>query len=410
MPDPAKLELLTRKPGQSGFEVHEVQSSQAYLLLRPKRVPETDWELTPQPRSPDGSRNHILRSLRRDRYLLLSPNEHFLWQLFDGEHSMTDVGRAFHIKFGSFDYSVIRQFMAKLYHAGLLEERETSGLHRSLAGQQGRWWARTLATLLRGWRRISFKLPDADRYCSMLYNRGGFLFLNPFAFAVSVLITVLAIIAVVRLAPQAPAITLSLAAQPILSTAVIGVTFVLVSMLHVLTHALACKAHGRKVREIGFFLLQGILPTLYADVTDIFMSSRRARVIVNLAGPMVEVSFGSLAFLGAYGSEPGMVQSLLFGAGVFLWEGALLNLYPFNFLELDGYNMLADLLAMPALRQQAWTLVAALPRRLHDDKIFRKAEWIQLGYLALCLISVLAYLMAHLDAIASLIPAWRIGI
>jgi hypothetical protein len=125
---------------------------------------------------------------------------------------------------------------------------------------------------------------------------------------------------------------------------------------------------------------------------------------------MVEVFFGSLAFLGAYGSEPGMVQSLLFGAGVFLWEGALLNLYPFNFLEMDGYNMLADLLAMPALRQQAWALVAALPRRLRDQRMSRKAEWIQLGYLALCFISVLAYLIAHLDAIASLIPAWRVAL
>lgn len=410
MPDPAKLELLTRKPGQSGFEVHEVQSSQAYLALRPKRVPETDWELTPQPHSPDGSRNYILRSLRRDRYILLNPNEHFLWQQFDGRHSMTEIGRIFHLEFGSFDYSVIRQLMAKLYHAGLLEERQTSGLHRSLAGQQRRWWARTVATLLRAWNGISFKVTDADRYCSILYKRGGFLFLNRFAFAATVVLTVVAIIAVIRLVPQLPAITLGLAAQPLLSSAIIGAAFVLVSMLHVLTHALACKAYGRKVREMGFFLLQGILPTFYADVTDIFMSSRRARVMVNLAGPMVEVFFGSLAFFGAYASAPGMGQSLLFGAGLFLWEGALLNLYPFNFLELDGYNMLADLLAMPALRQQAWTLVPALPRRLRDHKKIREAEWIQLGYLALCFISVLAYLIAHLDAIASLIPAWRVAL
>jgi putative peptide zinc metalloprotease protein len=410
MPDPAKLELLTRKPGQSGFEVHEVQSSQAYLALRPKRVPETDWELTPQPHSPDGSRNYILRSLRRDRYILLNPNEHFLWQQFDGRHSMTEIGRIFHLEFGSFDYSVIRQLMAKLYHAGLLEERQTSGLHRSFAGQQRRWWARTVATLLRAWNGISFKVTDADRYCSILYKRVGFLFLNRFAFAATVVLTVVAIIAVIRLGPQLPAIALGLAAQPLLSSAIIGATFVLVSMLHVLTHALACKAYGRKVREMGFFLLQGILPTFYADVTDIFMSSRRARVIVNLAGPMVEVFFGTLAFLGAYASAPGMGQSLLFGVGLFLWEGALLNLYPFNFLELDGYNMLADLLAMPALRQQAWTLVPALPRRLRDHKKIREAEWIQLGYLALCFISVLVYLIAHLDAIASLIPAWRVAV
>ena len=37
MREPAKLELLTRRPGDSGFEIHEVQSHQAYLGFRPER-------------------------------------------------------------------------------------------------------------------------------------------------------------------------------------------------------------------------------------------------------------------------------------------------------------------------------------------------------------------------------------
>jgi hypothetical protein len=72
MPEPAKLEFLTRTSTEPGFEVHEVQSSQAYLLFKPARLPDTEWEITPQPRSPDGSRNYILRCLRRYRYLLLN--------------------------------------------------------------------------------------------------------------------------------------------------------------------------------------------------------------------------------------------------------------------------------------------------------------------------------------------------
>lgn len=399
MPNPAKLELLTRNTGETGFELHEVQSSQAYLEFRPLRLSQTDWELTAQPRSPDGSRNYILRSLRRDHYLLLSPKEYFLWEHFDGRNSLTDIGRAFHFEFGSFDYSVIRQFLARLYYAGLLEEFEASRLHRSFPGQQGRWWARAWAGVVKAWGRLSFKITNADRYCSRIYNWGGFLLFHPVVFVANVALAVFAIIAVIRLAPQARSITLNLAEWPLLSTGIIAATLVVASMLHVLVHALACKAYGRKVREMGFFLLQGILPTFYADVTDIFMSSRRARVIVDLAGPMVEVVLGSLAFLGAYGSEPGIAQSLLFGAGVLLWESAVLNIYPFNFLEMDGYNILTDLLAMPALRQQAWALFPTLPRRLREGNTLQRSEWIQLGYLALCLVSVLAYLIAHLDAI-----------
>ena len=186
-------------------------------------------------------------------------------------------------------------------------------------------------------------------------------------------------------------------------TSVMLATVLLVSLLHVLLHALACKAYGRRVREIGFFLLQGIVPTFYADVTDIFMSSRRVRVTVDLAGPMVEVVLGSVAILGAHATSPGIEQALLLGIGISLWESALINLYPFNFLEMDGYNILSDLLAMPMLRQQALALVPSLPQRLRSVKTIERAEWLQLGYLALCLISVVIYLVAHVDAIRSLI-------
>lgn len=409
MSDPAKLEFLTRTSGEPGFSVHEVQSSQAYLLFKPERLPETDWELTPQPRSPDGSRNYILRSLKRDRYLLLTPEEYFLWKQFDGRHSLAEIGRAFHFEFGSFDYSVIREFLAKLHHAGLLEELETSGLHQRLGGRRSGRLAWALKTSWQLRHRVSFRIINADGFCSSIYDRGGFLLCHPFTFIASVTLAVFATIAVIRLAPDAKRITLALAAWPLISTATIVATLLVASILHVLVHALACKAYGRKVREMGFFLLQGILPTFYADVTDIFMSSRRARVVVDLAGPMVEVVFGSLAFLGAYWSGPGIAQSLLFGAGVLLWESALLNLYPFNFLEMDGYNILADLLAMPALRQQALALFPALPRRIRDGARLHKSEWIQLGYLALCLVSVLVYIIAHLDAISVAVTAWRLG-
>jgi putative peptide zinc metalloprotease protein len=225
------------------------------------------------------------------------------------------------------------------------------------------------------------------------------LLFHPVTFWASVILMGAAVFAVVRLAPQAREISLRLADRPLLATTIILCLIPAVSMLHVLVHALACKSYGRKVREMGFFLLQGILPTFYADVTDIFMSSRRARVIVDMAGPMVEVVLGSLAFLWALWSGPGFDQSLLFWAGVLLWEGAIINLYPFTFLEMDGYNILADLLAMPTLRGQALALLPTLPRRFRAGDELRRSEWIQVAYLGLCAVSVLVYLVTHLDIV-----------
>ena len=404
---PPKLELLTRTPGETGFEIRELQSSQAHLQYRPQRLPNDAWEITPQPHSPDGTRTYILKNLQRDRYLLLNSREYFLWELFEGTHSLEEIARSFHFAFGAFDYAAIRQLLAKMYQAGLLVEPGTLALHQSRAPAKGARRLRHLSALRRRWRRPSFTVPHADHLCSILYRRGGFLLFNQVTLSISIATAIAAVVCALRLAHNAREFTRALSAAPLISTGAMLVTMLVVSMCHVSIHALACKAYGRRVREIGFFLLQGVLPTFYADVTDIFMSTRRARVIVDLAGPMVEVVFGSCAFIAAYGSAPGFGQALLFGIGVLLWEGALLNLYPFNFLEMDGYNIVADLLAMPTLRQQALALAPKLPGRLLKAGTIQRVEWIQIAYLALCFVSVLIYVIAHLDALRALLPSWK---
>jgi putative peptide zinc metalloprotease protein len=401
MPEPAKLELLTRTPGAvMGFQLHEVESSRAHLLFKPKRRPESEWELTPQPRSPDGSRHFILRAFRLDSYLLLTAKENFLWSHFDGNHSLSEIGRAFHLQFGAFDYSMIRQFLAKLYQAGLLEEvGGSSDFRPSSRHRRQRVWIRAIRRLSRIPARLSFKLAGADKYCTLIYRRGGFLLFHPITFWASIIVTASAVFSVTRLAPQAREISVGLAHRPLLATVLLLLIIPLVSMLHVLVHALACKSYGRRVRELGFFLLQGVLPTFYADVTDIFMSSRRARVIVDLAGPMVELVLGSVAFLCAHWMVRGFEQTLMFWAGILLWESAVINLYPFTFLEMDGYNILADALAMPMLRSQALALCPTLPRRLRGAEKLCKTEWIQVLYLVLCFVSVLIYIVTHLDIV-----------
>src|SRR5258708_34009205 len=98
------------------------------------------------------------------------------------------------------------------------------------------------------------------------------------------------------------------------------------------------------------------------------MPGRRGCVTGDLGGPMVEVVLGSVAILNAHATSPGIEQALLLGIGISLWESALINLYPFNFLEMDGYNILSDQLAMPIFRQQALHLVPTLPQRLRNWK------------------------------------------
>jgi hypothetical protein len=404
MPDPVKLELLTRNPGEVAFQIVELDSSHAYWAFKPQRLPATEWELTPQPVSADGARKYVLKNRRHDRYLLLDAKEYFLWEHCDGRHSLEEIARAVHLAAGAFDYAIIRQLLAKLYHCGLLDRRDAADLQPSLPGAADGRWTERFRRRLKTWHRISFRIPNADQICSRIYDHGGFLLFHAFTFWLIIAVAIMALVMAARLTSNAREFTQLLAARPFMTTTVMMGILLTASILHCLFHALACKAHGRKVREMGFFLLQGVWPAFYADVTDIFMSSRRARVTVDLAGPMVELVLGSVAMIAAYSSLPGIEQALLFGIGVMLWESVLINLYPFSFLEMDGYNIVADLLAMPMLRQQALALIPNLPGRLRNVRNTERAEWIQLAYLTLCLVSVLVYLIVHFDAIRALLP------
>lgn len=404
MTEPAKIELLTRSAGEPGFQIHQVQSSQAHFHYRPRRLPQTSWEITAQPRSADRSRTFILKNLPRDRYLLLDAKEHFLWEFFDGNHSLEEIARSFHLQFGAFDYTMIGGLLAKLYGAGLLLEPDALTAPRT-APRRDPKPSQRLQKLKSAWKRLSFTLPNADRVCSNIYRRGAFLLFHPIAFWLAVAIAVGAAGAALHLGAQAKQFAQLLTGAPWLGTGAILSTLLIASALHVLVHALACKAFHRRVREMGFFLLQGVLPTFYADVTDIFMSTRRARLVVDLAGPMVEVVLGSAAFLSAYAAT-GVGQALLFSIGVLLWESAFINLYPFNFLEMDGYNIVADLMAIPTLRQQSLALLAKLPSRLRRPKTIERAERIQIAYLLLCFASVAVYVALHLGPAVALLAHW----
>jgi hypothetical protein len=403
MSEPAKLELLTRSADTTGYQIVELESRRVYWAHKPRRSPATDWELTPQPSGADGMRYYVLKNLRLDRYLLLNAKEHFLWEYFDGRHSLEEIARASHLTMGAFDHSLIRQLLTKLYSCGLLETQPGKDFQANRASVHGQGWPHRVKSALKRWRSVSFKIPNADRFCSILYRSGGFLLFHRLVFWATLGLAVVAAVLALRHGVSAENFARYLKARPFTVGGVMLCTLLAASMLHTLLHALACKSYGRTVRELGFFLLQGILPTWYADVTDIFMSSRRARVTVDFAGPMVEVVLGSVAIIGAHYAGPGIEQALLFGIAVMLWEGALINLYPFSFLEMDGYNILADLTALPMLRQQALLLLPSLPRRLLRPGLLDRAEWLQIGYLAICSVSVLLYLIAHLDALSSLL-------
>ena len=119
--------------------------------------------------------------------------------------------------------------------------------------------------------------------------------------------------------------------------------------LHQLVHALACVHYGRRVKEVGFIIHHLVVPTFYADVTDLFMASRRARVVNALAGPTVHLVLGLLGVIWASLLSPGLLQACVAASAVLQLQSFLICISPFSFLEMDGYHVLEDAVGMPRL-------------------------------------------------------------
>jgi putative peptide zinc metalloprotease protein len=145
------------------------------------------------------------------------------------------------------------------------------------------------------------------------------------------------------------------------------------------------------VREFGFTILHGFIPTFYADVTDIFMASRRARIVNAVAGPLFHLFLGAACLALATMLTPGLMQGFLVASAILQLQSFLVSLYPFCFLEMDGYHVLVEWLGIPTLNHDAVRFVReSLWTRLRNLESLTRRERIYVTYVALSLVSVTA--------------------
>jgi hypothetical protein len=204
--------------------------------------------------------------------------------------------------------------------------------------------------------------------------------------------------AAAELWPHSRQITATLADHPIVSILMVKLFFWFTVVVHQLVHALALPHYGRHVKEFGFTMLHGFVPTFYADVTDLFMASRRARITTALAGPLVHLLLGMLYLWGASVLGAGLPQAFLTASGVLQLQSFVVSLYPFWFVDMDGYHILVDLLGMPALREDAFELVRD---GLWRGRPIGRQEVIQQLYHGLSNVSVAGFIAFNVWLIAA---------
>jgi putative peptide zinc metalloprotease protein len=386
----AKLELLVRRDDEQGFEVREVGSALGFVQSRPQRVPADSFELAEVASRVGGAPSFILKNTRTERFLLLSEQERFLWERMDGHTSLQEIATAYVLRYGEFDFEIIPQLIRKLQQAQLLTLTPTSRLRKALARHRRRSVVAALETTLRGLERLTVSSLEVHAMFRRLYRYGGFLLFSPVVVAACLVLALAGIVSSARVWADADTVLAPLAAYPVLSIVSIKLLVFCTIAAHQVVHGLALVHYGRRVREFGFTFMHGFIPTFYIDVTDIFMASRRARVVTAVSGAGVHLILGAIWFIVAGRSPHGFLQAFAAASAVVQWQAFAVALYPFCFIEMDGYHVLVDWLGVPTLKHDAVSYVKALMRRTVRFGGSRE-EKLWLGYTALSVASVAAF-------------------
>jgi putative peptide zinc metalloprotease protein len=394
-PPPAKLELLVRRGGdEAGFEIKRVGSGAAWVKMRPQRVPPEAWELAEVTSRVGRQRGFILKNRRTDRFLMLSEEERFLWDRMDGRASVQEIATAYLLTYGQFDFQLIPGLIRKLQRAQLLTLTPGSRLRQALAQRRERWFLHAAEAALTALERITISSRRVQSLFDRMYRWGGFLLFTWAAAVVCVLLGIVGVVVGWRLWFEWEVIARGLGNHPVLALISVKLLFLVTLMLHQVVHGLALIHYGRRVHEFGFTFLHGFVPTFYVDVTDIFMASRRARVVTAVSGTLVHLVLGTLWFLLAFQVEPSFLKAFATASGILQWQAFALSLYPFCFIEMDGYHVLVDLLGLPTLKSDALAYVRGLFNGSTPASSSREhALWI--GYVGLSAVSITAFVLSY---------------
>lgn len=158
--------------------------------------------------------------------------------------------------------------------------------------------------------------------------------------------------------------------------------WLIIKILHEISHGIFCRHFGAGVREIGVFWIL-FFPVSYVDATpSLGLSSKWHRIMIALAGIYMDLFVAACAAVVWASSDAGMVRTIAHQATI---AGTIVSLF-FNanpLMRFDGYYVLSELLNIPNLATRGRQWIARLGVWLQSgSRAFRpkrpreKDEWI----------------------------------
>jgi putative peptide zinc metalloprotease protein len=195
----------------------------------------------------------------------------------------------------------------------------------------------------------------------------------------------------------------------------------IVKLLHELGHGYCLKRNGGEVHELGIMLLV-FLPMPYVDASAATaFADKKQRMLVGMAGILVELFLAAVAVLVWVNSESGLVNSIAFNL-IFIVGISTILVNGNPLLRYDGYYVLSDFLETPNLGQRANQYWGWLSKRvLFGARGFqspaydkREALWLfgygvsALIYRLALMISIILFVAQQYFAIGVLLAIWSL--
>ncbi|MET8448918.1 FHA domain-containing protein [Streptomyces sp. NPDC005209] len=318
----------------------EAPEANGPLTARPRR--RSGWALKQVP-SDRGEARWVLNNTRTGLYLELDEREVFLWHAVDGENTVRDLLFAYADRYGELALPRIEAALTAFANAGLLRGLPGRSEEAELKG-----WRRAGRALYRALLKLEVSVPGLDRVVTRVYHAFGWRFFTRTGVTL-VWLSVVGGLGAFFVA-QGRQHLLDFGGAGVWGPVLLAAGYISALVVHELTHALAVKSYGRKVRRGGFLLMMG-MPFAFVDTSDMWFGTRRSRVVVALSGPLSTAALAGWCATGAALLPAGPASAVLFHLAFGLYLNTLYNFNPL--MPLDGYQALTDALRVPRLREEA---------------------------------------------------------
>lgn len=320
----------------------------------------------------DGEEVIILKNRMNGKYFKLSKEGAYVWFQLDGEHTLQDITLNLAEQFNVFAPDMVVALISKLTKNHFVNN---VGIPEITLSRNKPHWVNVMTRLR---RLVEFRVAfgDADRWVNHLYQKYIHFFFTALGQFFLAIIVIAGMIAFSKqtasilnfFSQKHTSLLLVFALIPLSVTEVI---------LHELGHAFAVKSFGHEVHYmgIGWYWFS---PVAFTDTSDMWLATRKPRMIVNLAGIYVDLLIAGIASASIFVVANPYVQGMLWLFALYTYVSALRNLSPLQ--EMDGYYALMDWVDKNHLRQTAvlW-LIKRFPECLLHPRLFAQ-YWPEVFY------------------------------